>query len=1401
MSTMHKLSPAEVKQHLVRIGKSRRTHRWLFGIFIAIVVFGLLGFFAAPPLIRHIAEQQLGKALDRPVSIGRIALNPYTLNFEADRVAIAEPGNAGPFVSLDKLIVRTSWSSLFRLAPVVNELTIQAPHFHIVRTAPQRFNFSDLVDKFSKPSPQPAGKPLGFSVSNIKLVDGRIDFDDRVLDAHHVIDDWQVGVPFLATFESKTDIYVQPLLKMRIDGSPLSVTGKTKPFASTRESNVALQFQGLDVPRLLSYSPTPLPVAVTKGALSSDLAIRFLVDQSGPSLTVTGTVDLAGLAVTDHAGNALANAEAIHVAAASIEPLRRVFHFDEVRLDKAVVNLSRDEQGKFNVLSLPAAPAAPAAAKAAIPASDAVGAAAPASVAQAATPVSVASAVVSPTSTSTSAATSASISVSASASAAAAASISSSSPSSASQDATAAPPVDFAVAKFSINDATIHIVDRLPKGGPVRLDATGFNVGVTRFATLSTDPAHYTLRSALSDGATLNAEGDLWLGAGRTSLKLDARNLSLAAQQPYLSPFLAGSLTKGTLDVSAPLDVDWSKTPLALRIGNTSVGLDGVQLVAEESRQPVLDIGHALAQIDHVDLGAREAVVSSVELDGLAVKGQRLRDGSIDLMKLQRTGGTAAPRGEPEQAPALHAAAKAVKGAPEQQPWHYRIDSLALRKASLQFADRTTAKPVLVAIEPLDFTLKGLSDDISKPWQITTAGTFNKSGTFDADGRVTLKPLDVALRLNGKRLDVAAVEPYFSQYLNVTVASARVNASGDLALSGSGPTMKTGYKGDVAMTDVRMLDKLNSQPFGGWGTLSFSKLAVSHDDKNTSVSAGLVTFASFYGSVVLDKQGRLNLKDVIAEPGAPKKSLATEAAQAASSTQAAGSAPASAARAAAASSATGEAKDSAKGPPDTATGTTASTDKATDQGPAGDELAAASSTGGQATVVPAGVATTSAATSAASNAASSAATTSTTLTVAAGASAPASGAAAAPVQAANVAKPGLDLRFSQLVLQKGRAVYSDNFVQPNFTARLIDINGTIGAFGTRSTTAAPVDIKANLAANGPVTIKGSINPLTRIPSLDVTAAAHDVELTNLTPYSTKYAGYPITKGKLNVDLHYVLDNDHLSADNHLFIDQLTFGDHVENDTATKLPVKFALALLTNSRGEIDVNIPVSGSLSNPQFSVGALIWQAVLNVLQKAVTAPFSLIASAFGGGGEELGYVEFAPGLARLSDEQKKKLDTLAKVLNDKPSIKLDLIGRVDPKVDEPALRQASVDQQIKAQKIKDVVGKGESIDTNEITIAPDEYDKYLTRAWKAADFKKETNLVGLTKSQPDNVMKQMMLDHAKVDAEQLRQLAQRRAAAVLQYFEGKTDLARVYIVSPKLDADGIKDKGATTRVDFNLK
>ncbi|KAE8761999.1 DUF748 domain-containing protein [Paraburkholderia madseniana] len=1253
MASLNKASIASSMQTVRDVAQSRRTRRVITGLLIFLVLFGLLGFFAAPPLIRHIAEQQLSKQLDRPATIGRIALNPYTLKLEADSVHIGERGGAGDFVDIARFIVKPSWSSLFRGAPIVDEIQLDSPRFHIVRYDAQRFNFTDLIEKFSKQPAKPDSKPTLFSVSNIRLENGQITFDDKLLGATHVIDQWKLGIPFIATLPSKTDIFVEPLLRARIDGSPLAIEGKTKPFAASRESEVSLRFDGLDVPQLISYAPTKLPVVVQNGKLSTDLKLNFVMSNGTPSLRVAGTVDLNDVDVRDQSKAPFFAAHAVHVAAATLEPLKSLYHFDEIRIDAPSANLARDKEGVLSVERMFAtAPAAGASAS--VPASAPVAA------------------------------------------------------SGASATEKAAQPLDLSIKRFALNDGTVNVHDEAASR-PVDLGLQKLAVTLTDFSTLAPAPAHYTLNTDFKDaGGSLGVAGAFGLVAKTASAKLDLKSLKLPLLQPYLDTATAAQVMDGALSANANVGANWSKSPVAVMVTDTQLDLQSLKLAARGSKDPVVSLAQGQVTVKQVDVAGRTADITGVNTTGLVVNAQRLKDGSIDLATL------AGPHQVEQKRTAIHAVKKAEAEGPA---WHYKIGELNLKDATANFTDNTTPNPVKLSVTPLQLKVQQISDDLSKPLPVDLQATLNKKGTLGVKGDVTATPLKVAVKVNANRLDAAAFEPYFGSKLNALIASALLNANGDLALS-QAKALKATYRGDVALVDVRMIDKATSDPFAGWSSLALTNLKADYDEHGTAVDAGRVTFTKFYGRVLLDAQGKLNLKDVVAHESGAAQSLTRD--------KSGGHEPV----------------------------------PLTPQAASAPEVASAP--------VPASSATP---------------------------------ATPATVTAATPPQSPVKLHFGQLVLQQGRVTYTDNFIKPNFTANLVGIQGTVGAFGTQSTTPAPVDIAAKLAANGPLSIRGTVNPLIAKPALDLTASAHDIELTNLTPYSAKYAGYPITKGKLNVDLHYQLDNDQLNANNHIFIDQLTFGDHVENDTATKLPVRLAISLLKNSRGEIDVNLPVSGSLSNPEFSVGGLIWHAVLNLLQKAVTAPFSLIANAFGGGGEELGYVEFEPGSAKLSDAADKKLDTIVKALADKSSIRIDLIGRVDPAVDGPGLRAQYVEREVKQQKIKDVVGNGESVDLSTVTVDPKEYDKYLAKAYKAADFKKPRNFVGLTKSLPDDEMKAAMAANAPIDDASLRQLAQQRAQAVQQYFEGKIDSSRVFIVAPKLDADGIKDKGATTRVDFGLK
>ncbi len=365
------------------------------------------------------------------------------------------------------------------------------------------------------------------------------------------------------------------------------------------------------------------------------------------------------------------------------------------------------------------------------------------------------------------------------------------------------------------------------------------------------------------------------------------------------------------------------------------------------------------------------------------------------------------------------------------------------------------------------------------------------------------------------------------------------------------------------------------------------------------------------------------------------------------------------------------------------------------------------------------------------------------------------------------------------------------------------MNGKVGTFGTSTTTPADVELDGQVNDNGPLTISGSINPLTPLASVDIKAKADNVQLTELSAYSTKYTGYPITKGTLMVDVHYILAEQKLTAENHVFMtnsNRRRQGGKPQRNQSADSPRGRAAQELPGP----DQSAPsVSGSLSDPQFSVGGIVLHALVGLIMRAVTSPFSLIASAVGGGsggsGEDLNYVVFSPGWASITPTAKGKLDTVAKALQARPALKLNICGRVDPKFDREGLPAALVEQSVAKQKLLDSDQKTADVDLASVEVTPDEYNKYLKRAYKAAKFDKPRDLLGLDKSLPPDEMKKLMIANTKVTDADLKQLAEARANAVRKALSGKIDPARLMVVAPKLNADGIKDNGKTTRADLS--
>ena len=412
--------------------------------------------------------------------------------------------------------------------------------------------------------------------------------------------------------------------------------------------------------------------------------------------------------------------------------------------------------------------------------------------------------------------------------------------------------------------------------------------------------------------------------------------------------------------------------------------------------------------------------------------------------------------------------------------------------------------------------------------------------------------------------------------------------------------------------------------------------------------------------------------------------------------------------------------------------------------------------------------------------------------------------AAKPPAAGPAQKSAKLIKIDAVTFQGGTINFSDNHIQPHYSSNFLEIGGKVSGLSSEENKFADVDLQGKLENYAPLEITGKINPLRDDLFVDLTIDFKNMDLSPVTPYSGRFLGYTIQKGVLSLNLHYLIVKKKLDSQNNILLDQFTLGDRVESPQATKLPVKLAIALLKNRNGEIDLNIPVSGNIDDPKFSMGRIILKILVNLLVKAATSPFALLGAIFGGGGEQLSYVEFDYGSYDLGQQATMKLDNLIKALFDRPGLTLEVEGHVDVEKDREGLRQYLFRKKIKAQKLKDLIKEGQpAVPVDKIIVGKEEYEKYLKMAYKAEKFPKPRTWLGFTKSLPVPEMEKLILTHIEIKDDDLRQLASRRALAVKDYIvkSGKVTADRVFLIEPKSLAPEKKEGLKDSRVDFRLK
>ena len=403
------------------------------------------------------------------------------------------------------------------------------------------------------------------------------------------------------------------------------------------------------------------------------------------------------------------------------------------------------------------------------------------------------------------------------------------------------------------------------------------------------------------------------------------------------------------------------------------------------------------------------------------------------------------------------------------------------------------------------------------------------------------------------------------------------------------------------------------------------------------------------------------------------------------------------------------------------------------------------------------------------------------------------------------------VRIGQFLMDNSEFRFTDRSLTPYYDTRLALSELKVTGLTSEDFKAADVMAKGTIDGYAPVTVSGTINPLAGDLFVNLDVKLDNLEMAPFSSYTGKYVGRAVEKGKLNLDLAYNIKQKALHADHHIVLDQFTLGKTIDSPDARDLPVGLAVALLKDRKGMIDVNLPVSGRTDDPAFKVTRIVFKALGNLIMKAATSPFSLV-SALVGGGEEMRFIEFSPGRARLSETDTAKLDGVRKLMVERPGLKLEITGYADADADRQGLAAAALERRIKAPFLAASAKNAQTGDDralDSVTLTPEQYQKVLVRLYKDGVEKnpvdgeaiKKTGDPTLTKAEMEAALVSRLA--ADITDADMGLLAKERAGRVKDFLltDGAITADRVFLKAP--DNLFKKPEGgfAASRVELGVK
>jgi hypothetical protein len=837
---------------------------------------------------------------------------------------------------------------------------------------------------------------------------------------------------------------------------------------------------------------------------------------------------------------------------------------------------------------------------------------------------------------------------------------------------------------------------------PINFELRNFTTGV--------DGGRFTFTGMSKLGERVEWHGHLAVQPIESDGEFQIVGLQAHTIWEYLEDQLSFQVNSGKIDVAATYKFSL-KDEADLQVDVSKVALTDLAVRPKDSDIDWITVPQLLVNGTTVNLQQRHAHTESVSLSGLKLVTWLEPDGSVNLLKL--TAAPTSPSAPSTQLPAVSKAPAPADGGGA--AWTFDLKEFALNDANISAEDRRTKPVAKVVVAPLSVKVTGVSLDLAKPVNVSMDAKINGAGTLSLTGALTPQPVsaDLSLKLGG--IELAVAQPYIAQYTSMTLLAGSLSGDTKIRYGAQKPALQ--FSGDLSVAGLHTVDNALHEDFINWDRLDVQGLKFQHDPDRLDIDQVLAR--KLYARVIIEPDESINVKRVLAGPGATVVAPGGNAGAPVVATAAPAPAPPL--------------------PRKGGKGAAAKSAVASTQGPA--------------------------------------------------------------------AAPAMPMAIKKIVLQASQANFADLSVKPNFATGIQNLEGSVSGLSSKDNSRAKVDLHGSVDQFAPVSITGEVNVLSASLYTDLSMSFKNIELSTFNPYSGKFAGYNIAKGKLTTELHYKVDGRKLDAQHHIIVDQLEFGDKTESKDAVSLPVKLAVALLKDRDGVIDLSLPVTGSLDDPKFRIGPIIWKVFVNILEKAVTAPFALLGSLFGGG-PDLQFVDFHAGAADLDPAALAKAQTIVKALNARPQLKIEIPIAVINDLDRPRLVESKFQAQIKeAQSAAPARKKSAVVDASFDQLDPGAQLDLLTKLY-AKDLGSEPKFpdsVDAIKTKPEKLaakndfLSAAIRAHIVVDESDLTTLGQQRAmnlqTALLTGTQIEPD--RVFLVAN----DKAKSQDGQVRLELSLR